>query len=400
MQEATPPPNEQDRLRNLYSYELLDTLPEKDYDDITKLASQICNTSISLVTLVDKDRQWFKSAHGTTLEQTEREYAFCSHTILQPHELMIIEDAANDSRFSDNPLVTGDLHIAFYAGVSLVSEEGFPIGSLCVLDQEPKALNISQQQALQTLASQTMRLIQLHKKTKELERSRKLLQEVNQELEKFAGIVAANLKIPCENAIEITNLISEKYADQLDADGKQMVSLVKYSCENIKATVDKTLQQANTIGMLQDNKSLFTFTSLMQELKHLFPLAAGNVLLNSLPGNSNIYYYKNLLIQILQGIIEASLSFNDKQDPLLEITFRSTRDHYQFVVSDNGKGTPVFSRNGGFMVLQSATVSSEADVHYTTHLNTVKHLIVALSGSLDLQFEEHTKTVFTITLPK
>lgn len=399
MPAANIPTNEQERLQNLYSYELLDTLPDKDYDDITKLASFICNTPVSLITLVDKDRQWMKSSHGISLEETLREHAFCAHAILQPDEMMVVSDAEKDERFSDNPLVTGEPHILFYAGVPLVTEEGFAIGSLCVLDNKPGNLNESQREALKTLANQTMRLIQLHKKAKELLHSRQLLQEVNTELENFAQNAAENLKQPCDNAIEFTNIISDKFSDVMDADGKQILSLITYSCESIKATVDDTLQKAARFSFLQETKSLFTFTSIMQDLKQMLPSSTSSISIGNHPDNDSIFFFKNLLLQALTHIIVASATFNNKANQLIEISFQPTKQAYIFTIVDNGNGIPVVSRSGELKLLQPKD-SNEQENQYIKYLTSAKQIVTSLSGSLDMNFDENKGTVFIIRFPK
>lgn len=398
MRAANLPVDEQDRLHNLYAYELLDTLPEKDYDDITRLASYICNTPVSLVTLLDKDRQWFKSAQGTDLQETPREISFCSHAILNPDEMMIVPDAEKDERFANNPLVTGNQHVAFYAGVPLVTEEGFPIGSLCVLDNKPRELNESQKQSLTILANQTTRLIQLHKKAKELLRSRRLLEQINNELEGFAQVTVEHLKTPCDNAIEFADLIAERFDAVLDGDGKQLLSLIKYSCESIKNTVDTTLQRTQRISSLQEDKTLFTFTALMQDLKQLVPSASANIVLQKQSSDDNIYFYKGLLLQMLDCIVSASSHFNDADSLQIQIAYKPNKEQYAFIVSDNGKGIPVFSRNGKYILLN--TSGNDKDDHYTANLNKVRKLATTLSGSLELSFEEGKGTQFVIHIPK
>ena len=132
----SPPPlqNEELRLRALREYQLLDTLPEQALDDLTALAAQICETPISLISLIDEERQWFKSRVGLTVPETSREISFCGHTIAGSG-LMVIPDAAEDARFADNPLVKGDPKIRFYAGVPLISHDGCALGALCVIDR-------------------------------------------------------------------------------------------------------------------------------------------------------------------------------------------------------------------------------------------------------------------------
>lgn len=160
MKSAPLHPHEVDRLAALKRLQILDSPPEKDFDDITLIAAQICDTPIALVSLIDQSRQWFKSKKGLTAEQTPREFAFCAHAILGS-EPLIISDATKDDRFADNPLVTGDPKVTFYAGAPLLSPDGYPIGTLCVIDRKPRTLSATQTSALQALSTQVSRLLQL-----------------------------------------------------------------------------------------------------------------------------------------------------------------------------------------------------------------------------------------------
>lgn len=176
-------PEESERLDALRSYDILDSLPETDYDDLTMLASEICRTPVSLISLIDDKRQWFKSNHGLNIRETPREYAFCTHGILNPYEILIVPDTREDERFIRNPLVEGEPHIIFYAGVPLVNEDGYPLGSLCVIDNEPKELTPRQLTLLKILGRQVVHLLELRRKNKALEILKKALEDRNAELE-------------------------------------------------------------------------------------------------------------------------------------------------------------------------------------------------------------------------
>src|ERR1043166_5455409 len=188
---TTPDPaKEKQRLKVLWQYQLLDTVPEEVFDDLAELAARICEAPIAMITLVDEKRQWFKSKVGVTVNETSRDISVCSHAIEQS-DLFIVPDATQDDRFAENPLVTSDPKIRFYAGAPLITPDGYALGTLCVIDKVPRELRPEQQQALRVLARHVMTQLELRRHTLELARAQKDrarvendLQKAQQELEK------------------------------------------------------------------------------------------------------------------------------------------------------------------------------------------------------------------------
>jgi GAF domain-containing protein len=159
---APMPGNEAERLDALRSYGILDTDPEEEFDAITRMAARICGTPIALISLVDAARQWFKSKVGVDVTETPREAAFCAYTILQQDPL-VVPDARCDPRFSENPLVTSAPHMRFYCGMPLSSEKGLGLGSLCVIDTEPRQLTTEQMEGLEVLGQAVVTKLQLRR---------------------------------------------------------------------------------------------------------------------------------------------------------------------------------------------------------------------------------------------
>ncbi len=160
---AELPKNELERLEALHKYKILDTLAEQAYDDITMIAAHIAQSPIALISLVDRDRQWFKSKIGLNFSETPREQAFCAHAILKPNEPLIVPDATKDARFVGNDLVTGQLNIRFYFGAPLITPDHHTLGTLCVFDQTPRKLSTEQINALTALSRRVITELELRR---------------------------------------------------------------------------------------------------------------------------------------------------------------------------------------------------------------------------------------------
>ncbi len=207
---ALLPNNEAARLKALCQCEILDTPPEKAFDDITRLAAYICGTPIALISLIDAERQWFKSKVGLYVMETPRQSAFCAHAILQPN-LLIVPDALADHRFATNPLVTSDPFIRFYAGYPLITPSGYALGTLCVIDYVPRELTRQQVKALRILARQVVKLIELGQNLANLESAAFKCQQTKKQRQRFfkhvtvgfglASVILANISLVSSHSI-------------------------------------------------------------------------------------------------------------------------------------------------------------------------------------------------------
>jgi signal transduction histidine kinase len=193
--QATMPTGETDRIAALYELNVLDTPPEQDFDDIVALASSVCGVPMSLVSLIDTDRQWFKAKVGTDLTETHRDLSFCAHAILG-RDLLVVPDARMDARFADNPSVATDGGIRFYAGAPLVTSDGFAVGALCVVDAEPRKLDLDQLQALRALARQVTAQLELRRYATALANTTARLQELERRKDDLADLVGGELRAP------------------------------------------------------------------------------------------------------------------------------------------------------------------------------------------------------------
>ena len=194
--------NENARLAALHRYKILDTEPEKAFDDLTVLASQITGTPVATMTLVDSDRQWFKSRVGVSVKETSRDISFCAHAIMQ-EDLFVVRDAMEDHRFYRNPFVISEPYIRFYAGMPLITPEGHALGTLCVIDGVPRQLSDAQQDALRALGRQAQAQLELRRNLEELKQA--LAERDKAELQREALI--RELQSALENVRQLSGLM-------------------------------------------------------------------------------------------------------------------------------------------------------------------------------------------------
>ena len=349
MKKPPLPFREEERLIYLKNLGILDSPAEQDYQEIVELASEICGTPISVFTLVDGTRQWFKARKGLINQETERDISFCAHAILE-NELMEVENALLDDRFADNPLVTGDPHIRFYAGIPLFTHDGFGLGTLCVIDRKANKLSEDQKKALKILARQILVKLELKEKVVQLNAAIEKLHVQNTQLEKqnitnyqVLSMIAHDLRGPYASLHGLLNLFSDHQIDpettaDLIAEMKQLTQSTQSLLEDLlvwgtaqfndssihihevslKSMVDDLIQQAKPSAMLKNN---LLVSGLTQELRVKADEQQLRFVLRNLIGNANKFcsggmvqiQAKNLGHQVRINILDTGVGIRSEQ---------------------------------------------------------------------------------------
>lgn len=394
------PDNEANRLKALESYELLDTLPESDYDDIVRIASLICDTPISLVTLIDKDRQYFKARKGLDVNETPREFAFCAHAINKPNELLIVPDSRQDLRFMDNPLVSNDPHVVFYAGVPLVNEDGHALGTLCVIDHKPRELTREQEASLKSLGKQVMNVMSLRKKNRLLEESQRKTEQYGKDMEAFAYSASHDLKEPLRNIKAFMQLLERNYANQLDDKAQKYIHFSIESANKMETLMRDLLDYYKSDNDMEP-ATLVDPSKLIKEILvlHQDQIAKKNVniTVGKLP---QISITAAALRQVFYNIISNALKYhNEGSTPEITIEAKELDQYWEFSVSDNGIGIAQAYLNKIFDIftrLHSYTQYKGTGIG----LAICRRIIKKHGGEIWATSENEVGSTFYFTLPK
>ncbi|OOQ62285.1 hypothetical protein BC343_01630 [Mucilaginibacter pedocola] len=394
------PANEEERLDSLDSYDILDTMPENDFDELTHLASEICQTSISAISLIDDKRQWFKSIVGLSSTQTPREQAFCAHTILKPGEIMVIPDARQDSRFASNPLVTGNPNIVFYAGVPLVNEDGFALGSLCVIDTMPKQLTPRQLKSLRILGKQVITQMELRRKLARLERSNQDLLETNSFIQKFASTAAHDIKNPLSSMLLTSQALQQRLGKAADEKSKGLLELNVTSVKRLLTLVDEMLEYSSKPSSLLTNQQSFELVALLKNVVNLIEVPYG-MKINFPPLDHALMCSAVALEQIFLNLLTNAVRYNDKEQGVISVQFREDADHYYFKVVDNGMGIAEKNLEKIFYKEVTLNVIDRFNQKGTgLGLYTVKGLVEKLKGTIRAESQIGSGSTFSFSVKK
>ena len=395
------PKDEFKRVEALKAYSILDTMPEPEYDDITFLASQICKTPISLISLLDNKRQWFKSHHGLDATETPKELAFCAHAINDKNNILIVPDSRKDKRFFDNPLVTENPHVIFYVGIPLVNKAGFPLGTLCVIDNNPNSLDEFQLKALKALSNQIISLFELRKKSVELEIKAAEVEAQNIVLEKFAGRAAHDIKSPLATIVMIADLIENQYYSHLNTEGMDLVRMIKSSAYSLSKIIDGILIYSQNTQVLSEDKEQISVHLIIDAVIQL--IDPNRVVKFKIIPETNYTIYTNKIAfeQIFLNLLVNAIKYNDKSETHISIVIEDLKEFVKFNILDNGPGIKKEDQQRIFGIFETTSNADKSGEKGTgIGLATVKSLVEGLGGTIGLFSEFGEGTNFEFTLRK
>lgn len=349
------PINEQARLAELYRFEILDTLPEATFDRLTELVALTFNTSIALVTFVDRDRHWFKSEVGFPVAEIPRENGFCGHTIMND-DVMVVPDASDDVRFADDPAVTGPSKIRFYAGAPLTLSSGFRLGTLCMMDPRPRpeGLSAREREILVHLAALATREIELRQDTADtafdLSDELKNAQSAKQQ---FLQMVSHELRTPLNAVIGFSSLIGDAGAEDVDPKYSGYAHDIAEAGEHLLDLVDGMLDWTRLErGELRLEDSVVPVSELIDKAVALLPSAVGRIEVTSGGGLPHLRCDQRYVVQVLAHVIENAVRFSPDSQAVAVETAQNDAGNLVVRVRDRGPGLTDEARTRAFGVFE------------------------------------------------
>lgn len=399
MKSAPIPANEAERLRLLRKLNILDTLEEQAYDDLTFLAAQICGVPIALVSLVDQDRQWFKSHYGLDARETPRELAFCAHAILSD-EIFIIEDSDKDERFFDNPLAKGEPHVRFYAGAPLTLDNDIRLGTLCVIDNRPHSLSSDQKQALQALARQVSSQLELRLKLQEL-------RKLDQAKDEFIYMVNHELRTPLTAIKGSLGLLKHNLqSETASAQTRELSALAARNTDRLLNIVNDILDVAKLeAGKLKLNLAPLDIVELTQravELNEPFcTRCVVEIHWQVEDGHEQIWVKgdEQRLLQVLTNLISNAAKFTHEGDTV-EIAITKNSDQVMVSVTDHGPG--ISEEDQAMLFSRFEQLHNKGDGKQPgtgLGLNISKHIVELHHGAIGFEVVPAKSTTFYFSLP-
>lgn len=395
---APLPDNEEERQRWLDELGILDTVEEQAYDDLTFLAAQICQTPIALVSLIDRERQWFKSHHGLDARETPRDLAFCAHAI-HGDDTLVVPDSLQDGRFHDNPLVIGAPHVKFYAGAPLVLRDNIRVGTLCVIDDHARNLTEAQRQALEALARQVVNQMDLRLKLN-------ALAKLDQAKDEFISMVSHELRTPLTSINGSLALLHSGVLGEMSEQSKGLVDIALRNGERLLNIVNDILDLAKLeagkmeIKLVPVNLELLLRRAV--ELNQPFCEKCKVTAKFRRVGEGTppmVMADEDRLLQVMSNLISNAAKFSYPNDTVL-ITLEKEEKRAVVSVIDHGPGIPLEKRQDLFTKFKQIHADQNKKLPGTgLGLNICKLIVEMHHGQIGFMSEPGVQTSFYCSLP-
>ena len=402
MIEAELPNNEVERMQVLQEYGILDTGEEACFNDLVQLAAKICGAPISIISLLDQDRSWFKSSYGLPRGQVERKLSICSHAILQP-DVFVVEDTILDSRFIDNPIVSGDLNVRFYAGAPLTTYSGHHLGTLCVLDSKARTISDEQIDALRILANQVVIHLELRKSHQALEINNEKLREINASKDKFFSIIAHDLRAPFHGILGFSEVLETEIED-LDQKGiRDIASYLRSTAHATFRLLENLLQWAMTEGgALVHRPQDVQIEQVFQTIFEILGAVAQkkNIVLHSdVSPDLHCFVDINMMTSVLQNLCSNALKFTRNGGHVYLSAYQSGNEVF-INVRDTGIGMTETQIQDFFTRQQPHSLKgTEGEKGTGLGLLLCRQFVEKNNGKMLITSKIDEGTTFTITLP-
>ncbi|MBD3585195.1 response regulator [Salinimonas sp. HHU 13199] len=396
MRIAPEPKNESERLEALYQYDILDTDAEDVFDDFTRIASQICGTPISLISLVDAKRQWFKSKVGLDASETSRDIAFCAHAILED-DIFEVPDTHKDDRFCDNPLVTSDPNIRFYAGAPLISSAGHAIGTLCTISDQPQQLNAHQREALAILGRAVVSQLELRLKVRQLDKA-------NERKTDFLSTISHEFRTPLNAIITLNQLMLEEAEGvSVPAMFKEYMTHINYSGKRLLDLVNSVLDlnkiEAGKMDISAQNINTRDFVDSLRGM--MKPRAQQRGVEFTIALDKNVppvlFYDESKLSQVILNLLSNAIKFTPAGGKV-SLTVHCSEQRLFLIVSDNGVG--IDQEDVSLLFDKFTQVGKYKETEGSgLGLAITKALVALMQGDIHLKSELGVGTTVEIDLP-
>lgn len=388
------PKSEEDRLRELHSYAILDTPADPNFDALTELASLICGTPISLISLVDADRQWVKSSRGLEFRETTRDVSFCAYCVAA-NDVFVVADAHQDRRFVQNPLVLGHPNIRFYAGTPIRTPSGACLGTLCVIDHQPKALSDVQRQALQNICRTVENHLEAHRRGLELSKLHEQLKRTNDNLTTFMRAASHDLRGPLRTIMLMAEAIAPSVAGNEKA--ARFATGIHDAANRARRLVDDLLTHARVdAGEQRGPVDLERCVGeVCADLEEVINSTRASVSVAGLPvvqGSATAW------LVIMKNLIENALKYTPRdRSPVVRVVGVQAPGLVKFEVVDNACGVdPEWSQR----IFEPLVRFHSSDVPGSgIGLATVHKLVTQMGGAVDVRRGETEGSVFTVSVP-